>query len=186
MTRYPLEPLAQAMGLSLHAACAQLGISGTTQKEYRARGVTVRVADRLAVKAGYHPAEIWPTWIDDAIADEPPAYVNYKDCAECGQPFEASSPRRRFCKPQCRKNHHTRAWKATPEGRRRNQETRRKYYAENRRYELARQRRYDHATKNKNNATTRHAGPHGTAVEPETCPPPRETVHPTEHQGEVA
>lgn len=180
--RYPFQPLLNAADLPRREVRRQLGISGTNWQDYLNRGVTTRVADRLACAIGHHPAEIWPEWIDHAIED---ITVDHKDCAECGQPFEASSPRRRFCKPQCRKNHHSRAWKSTPEGRRRNQEARRQYYAENRRYELARQRRYDSDTKNKNTAATATSPdrPPTSSCSPPDPQAPHETVNPAALEG---
>ena len=66
--RYPFAPLAEAMGLSQHQAAIALGLSGSTQKDYRERGLTERVADRLAVKAGIDPYNVWPEMVDDLVA----------------------------------------------------------------------------------------------------------------------
>lgn len=33
---------------------------------WREEGLTWMTADRVAVRLGLHPAEIWPTWFDDA------------------------------------------------------------------------------------------------------------------------
>lgn len=65
--RYPLEALAARMGCSVHRMGERLQVAGSTLQEYRQRGLTPRIADRLAIRAGYHPALIWPTWIDDAL-----------------------------------------------------------------------------------------------------------------------
>lgn len=65
--RYPFAPLAAAMGLTEHAAAVALGLSGSTQQDYRRRGVTEQVADRLAVRAGLVPYEVWPSMLDDAV-----------------------------------------------------------------------------------------------------------------------
>lgn len=64
MTRFPFASLAVAMGLSQGEAARLLGLSGSTWKEYRDRGMTERVADRLAVKAGLVPYEVWPEMLD--------------------------------------------------------------------------------------------------------------------------
>lgn len=58
--RYPLEPLAQAMGSSVHAMAEALGLSGSWLRKIRDNGVPARSADRLAVAAGFHPYEVWP------------------------------------------------------------------------------------------------------------------------------
>lgn len=68
MIRYPLEALRDAMGApSLNAMGQQLGVAGTTLHDYRDRGLTSKVADRLAIRAGLHPALVWDTWIDDSL-----------------------------------------------------------------------------------------------------------------------
>jgi len=63
--RYPLSALAELERLSEHALCARLGVSGSTMQEYRQRGVTLDVAERLALKAGRHPFEVWPSMPED-------------------------------------------------------------------------------------------------------------------------
>lgn len=140
--RYPLEPLANTMGLSLHQTCKQLGLSGSTEKEYRARGVTERVADRLAVKAGFSPYDIWPEMIDHIIsaAEQPCAWHG------CQTPFLPSTPQQKYCTGNCRRaaSQHRR-YRDDPDYRARRVAARAAYYAENRDYELARQRRYDRA-----------------------------------------
>lgn len=69
MTRYPLEPLMEAMRCpSVHALGQQLNIAGSTLQLYRDSGLTARVADRLAIAAGLHPAMVWPSWIDDGLS----------------------------------------------------------------------------------------------------------------------
>lgn len=66
--RYPLDTLREAMGSpSWNGLGRALGISGATLYEYRERGLTALVADRLAIKAGLHPAMVWPSWVDDGL-----------------------------------------------------------------------------------------------------------------------
>lgn len=67
--RYPIEPLAAAMGCSLNQMFEQLGVSGSTRKGYRELGVSELVADRLATRAGLVTYLVWPEIADD-IADE--------------------------------------------------------------------------------------------------------------------
>jgi len=50
------------MAVEIGVACEVLHISGMTYKRYREKGLTDELADRLAVRAGYHPAEVWPEW----------------------------------------------------------------------------------------------------------------------------
>jgi hypothetical protein len=65
--KYPFAPLAALMGLTEHAAGVALGISGRTEQEYRRDGMSEKVADRMAVKAGLHPFSVWPEMADHAI-----------------------------------------------------------------------------------------------------------------------
>ncbi len=112
--RYPLAPLLDRMGLdSRKAAARHLRISGSTEQDYRHRGVTERVADRLAVKAGLNPFEVWPEMADHAIEDH----------------REAERERRR------------RAYATNPKVAARKKASAAGYYAENRDYVLARERR---------------------------------------------
>lgn len=67
--RYPFADLAAAMSQSEHQAAVRLGLSGSTEQEYRRRGMTERVADRLAVKAGLHPFEVWPEMLAQFMSD---------------------------------------------------------------------------------------------------------------------
>lgn len=73
--RYDLAPLAALMGMSEHAACVQLGLSGSTQQDYRAHGVTLEVAERLAFKAGVHPFEVWSSMPEDGRRDRQARYA---------------------------------------------------------------------------------------------------------------
>ena len=97
--RYPLEPLAAAMHLTIPAACRALRISGSTEQQYRRDGVTDKVADRLAIRAGFHPYEIWPDMADHQLADVS------KPCADekCDELYVPSTASQRFCSPTCRK-----------------------------------------------------------------------------------
>lgn len=97
--RYPLEPLASAMGETVAAACRLLGVSGSVQQEYRRRGVTERVADRLAVRAGLHAYEVWPEMVDHHIA------ACSIECADerCSELFLPVNGNQRFCSERCQK-----------------------------------------------------------------------------------
>lgn len=58
--RYPLAPLAAAMGCSTNTLGERLGVRGSDLQRYTDHGVLHRTADRLAIKAGFHPYLIWP------------------------------------------------------------------------------------------------------------------------------
>lgn len=63
--RYPLQPLLDALGyLTINQARDRHGLQ---LWEYRDRGLTEHVADRLAVRVGLHPAMVWPSWVDDGL-----------------------------------------------------------------------------------------------------------------------
>lgn len=82
--RYPLEPLARVLGVDLHTIgghqsgdltglhllAEQLGISHRHARRLEQHGLTDIAADRYAIRAGHHPASIWPTWWADSISDE--------------------------------------------------------------------------------------------------------------------
>lgn len=112
MRRYPWAPLAALIG---PGAARTLNLRGSTFKEYRDRGMSPRVADRLATAAGFHPAEVWPTWVADTLEDLG------RDCRECGARFLPAKGHQVFCQPSCRGRFHSRESsrriRATPEGR---------------------------------------------------------------------
>lgn len=53
---------------------ARLGVSKRTADRWLKPDATVRTgsADRIAMSAGFHPANVWPEWIDDALEDATP------------------------------------------------------------------------------------------------------------------
>lgn len=95
-TRYPLAPLAEALHIELGhmgrvwpdneepAGLTKLAEAiGIRDIRYMRRlldrGLTDRLADRFATRAGFHPSQLWPTWWADATgegdawyADDPP------------------------------------------------------------------------------------------------------------------
>lgn len=136
-TRYPLDPLYKAMGLSPHQAGIALGLSGSTQQDYRRRGVTERVADRLAIRAGLSPYEIWPEMVDDQIASL------HVPCArhDCDGTFIPVQATQKTCSPRCSTLVRQRRRRATPTGAAAARESAARYYRENRTYVRDQQRR---------------------------------------------
>lgn len=80
MTRYPLEPLAAHLGITLGqigghqpgqhptgmtALADRLGVVPRVLQRHRRHGLTPTLADRYAIHIGAHPATIWPTWFHD-------------------------------------------------------------------------------------------------------------------------
>jgi hypothetical protein len=146
--RYPLRPLAAAAGLRLEQLPGRLNLSGSTWIEYRDRGVSERVADRLATKLELHAYMVWPEMLDDAIGD-----ASF-ECAgpECVDRFVPRRSDQRYCSIRCQRRAHTirraaanraamraRYW-ANPEAQRQRS---RRYFEENHDYVLKRQRAYD-------------------------------------------
>lgn len=49
-------------------AAERLGVSRRSLSRWRSDGISVPVADQVAIRAGYHPCEVWPEW-SSASAD---------------------------------------------------------------------------------------------------------------------
>ena len=73
--RFPFAPLLAAVGTTAPTAVprrAGVNASGETIRSWLTTGLTVRMADRMAIGLGRHPGEIWPEWWDLACdPDEP-------------------------------------------------------------------------------------------------------------------
>lgn len=67
--RYPVAPLAAAVGLPEHELGTRIGWSGAQAAKRRQEGMSEAVADRAALKLGLTPWEVWPDWGDDALAE---------------------------------------------------------------------------------------------------------------------
>ncbi len=95
--RYPFAPLVEAMGCSANQAIIRLGISGKSGQEYRQFGLSEKVADRLAVRAGLHPFEVWP---DMAEANLEAATI---ECAAegCTERFIPTRKGHEHCSKRC-------------------------------------------------------------------------------------
>lgn len=78
--RYDYEPagrVAARRGMSHSDVAALLGPDDRRSAyrrlaRWRARGLTVWQADRVAVVLGCHPCEMWPSWWADCREDAPP------------------------------------------------------------------------------------------------------------------
>jgi lambda repressor-like predicted transcriptional regulator len=67
--RYPFGPVIERSGCRSVAAVAQkTGFPLRTVQRWAHLGVTDNYADRLAVRLGFHPSEIWPEWFPQEIA----------------------------------------------------------------------------------------------------------------------
>lgn len=125
--RFPFAPLAAAMGATEPQAARELGLSGSTEQQYRRDGVTERVADRLAVKAGLHPWMVWPEMAEQAMADA------QRSCEECGAGYWPRQRNQRFCSQPCsalwhKREHSRRRYRTDPVFAERKREMARAYY----------------------------------------------------------
>ena len=60
---FSIEPLMVAVGAATAwEAAVQLGVTRRTISRLRSRRLTVAQADFYAVRAGLHPAMVWPDW----------------------------------------------------------------------------------------------------------------------------
>lgn len=131
MIRYPFAPLAALMGSSEASAARRLNVSGKTEQQYRREGLSAKVADRMAVRAGYHPYEVWPEMIAADFEDTHKAELERKA---------------RWARTRYRKDPAFRARKIA---------SARSYYAENATYVRGRVRRYEKANREQINARRR-------------------------------
>ena len=95
-TRYPLAPLLRAARLTQREACDQWAISGAMWGHYSLHGLSDDQAERLAIRAGFHPFTIWPQMRDDRIDNE-------KSVCRCGAKFWPKPDRafQEHCTPAC-------------------------------------------------------------------------------------
>lgn len=168
--KYPFAPLAAVMGMSEAQACRQLNLAGKTAQKYRRDGMSELVADRMAVKAGFAPYEVWPEWLDEglqaaqaaeeAAAEAKRAYQRewarkkYQEDAEHRAAKLAKAAQYRIEAREALRRQSARYRQANPEkvaakraawyaaNRERERATRRAYYLKNRETELARVKEY--------------------------------------------
>lgn len=110
--RYPFAALAEAMGVSESQACRVLKLSGSTEQEYRREGMTERVADRLAVAAGFHAFSIWPEMLDAQI-ESVEVECAASDCHVRFVPGWRGPVK--FCSSRCKKRQFERDKRGTPD-----------------------------------------------------------------------
>lgn len=137
--RYSLQPLADAMGESMASLGRLLGVSGSTWQEYRDQGVTERVADRLAVKAGLPTLAVWPEMTAEA--------EQVCEANDCEIRFIAPRLGQRFCSPRCRHRVRMRRYRAKPEVAAAAREASRRFYWDTAVYQRKRAQRYRDAQK---------------------------------------
>lgn len=99
---YPLSALVAASGMSEAALARAVGLSGTTLKNARERGLREDAADRYATRAGFASQEVWHDF--GLVA-----------CAECARLFAQSRAGHRYCSNRCYQNEYQRGWRARRE-----------------------------------------------------------------------
>jgi lambda repressor-like predicted transcriptional regulator len=105
--RYPIEPLLavlEARGMTRTAAGDSVGLHGSNLFAALERGLLVKAADRCATRVGLHPAEVWPSWADDALED------HGVECVECSVQFLPNRRGQRFCCTLCGHRHRGRRY----------------------------------------------------------------------------
>lgn len=133
--RYPLADLVEATGLTEAAVSRMVGLSGSTLKLARERGLTADAADRYAVRAGFSPLEVWHDY-------------GMTLCAECEEGFAPFRSSQRFCGRRCReRNGARRRYQTRPEVAERMRAKSAAYYAEAGDYVRSRVLRYHHANR---------------------------------------
>lgn len=143
MIRYPIEPLLEAMGVSWSQAAQQLGIGGPEYRRYRDEGMTRDTAERKALKAGFHPYEVWPDMADhdaEAVTVECAA----DDCPVrfIPPPTGPGQKRRLYHDRNCQTRWNAKVrYQTVPEVRERRKEAARRYKAEARAIVERRQKR---------------------------------------------
>lgn len=87
VTTYPFAALLEKAGLETTSKAVRgLSISGASFNRYTEHGLTPEQADRLACRAGFHPAEVWPEWAADpfvGLHGKRSTYVKGCRCDEC-------------------------------------------------------------------------------------------------------
>ena len=97
MTTYSFSALLDKIGNpTVGPGTRRLGISGHSFRRYLEVGLTEDQADRLAVRCGLHPIEVWPDW-DTAVE-----YVPDAVCPECGEGFDRGRKDKVYCSMACK------------------------------------------------------------------------------------
>ena len=105
MIRYDFADLEDAMQVrpepgngqmeTTGALARQLGVNRQQVLRYRKEGLRPLVADKLAVRAGFHPSLVWPSWFADALAEQ--------KCAWCQGPLSMKACRpTTYCGGRCK------------------------------------------------------------------------------------
>ncbi len=69
--RWPVEPLLRYTGQSQAAFARRIGVSASTVRQAKRRGLNDHQADRWAIAIGVHPSFIWGTdWFAAAPTDQ--------------------------------------------------------------------------------------------------------------------
>lgn len=105
MIRYSFQTLVEATGRSESEVARTVGLSGTSLKMARERGLVERAADRCAVRMGLTPWVVWPDWLADLEVE----------CAYggCANRFVPAKKGHRFCEQRCARA----AWNRSERGR---------------------------------------------------------------------
>lgn len=140
MRRYELAALVAASGLTESQLAIKVKLSGSSLKKARETGLIESAADRYAVRAGFHPYEVWPEMADHALEDAG------RECDECDTQFTPNRSHQRFCSQLCQQRNLQRRrqrikYQTDPDFAARKRALSRRYYEECREYVRAQQQR---------------------------------------------
>lgn len=148
--RYPLDDLIRAMRVSLSQATQQLGVGGPEYRKYRTHGMTRDVAERKALKVGFHPYEVWPEMVEQDYESHLARKRRYQRAWYANASPEvkerALAAARRY-KQESRKALSLYSRRYYEQNRDRIAARQREHYLANRERILARQREYDRANR---------------------------------------
>ena len=65
--RVSIDPLLSLVGGSSPRVALRLGVDQRTILRWRTEGVSELQADRAAIALGFHPYEVWPELVEEAL-----------------------------------------------------------------------------------------------------------------------
>lgn len=74
--RWPLQPLLDATGQTPYGIAHATGVSQGMIRDAVTSGLSDNLADKIAIRLGWHPAMIWPEWADAGLSVLDEVYLN--------------------------------------------------------------------------------------------------------------
>lgn len=120
----------------------RIGVTRRTIARWRGQGLSIIQADRVATALHRHPMELWPTWLEDRLAEAEVAEQERLERRRAAARRYAAK-RRRDPAVRARDAAYMRAYRASPRAREIDRQRSARWYRENRERALQRQRDYD-------------------------------------------